>query len=60
MVLEQLLLSHCAAIFAKKEAEELLAELKNAGVNFAYLGKKVSKDAQLAGLTVVLTGKLQA
>ena len=27
--------------------------------NFAYLGKKVSKDAQLAGLTVVLTGKLQ-
>ncbi|MCO4614116.1 DNA ligase (NAD-dependent) [Streptococcus infantarius subsp. infantarius] len=45
--------------FAKKEAEELLAELKNAGVNFAYLGKKVSKDAQLAGLTVVLTGKLQ-
>ncbi|WP_286783396.1 NAD-dependent DNA ligase LigA [Streptococcus sp. UBA4344] len=45
--------------FAKKEAEDLLAELKNAGVNFAYLGKKVSKDAQLAGLTVVLTGKLQ-
>ncbi|TDE68706.1 NAD-dependent DNA ligase LigA [Streptococcus sp. KCJ4932] len=45
--------------FAKKEAEELLAELKNAGVNFVYLGKKVSKDAQLAGLTVVLTGKLQ-
>lgn len=45
--------------FAKKEAEELLAELKNAGVNFAYLGKKVSKDAQLARLTVVLTGKLQ-
>ncbi len=45
--------------FAKKEAEELLAELKNVGVNFAYLGKKVSKDAQLAGLTVVLTGKLQ-
>lgn len=45
--------------FAKKEAEDLLAELKNAGVNFAYLGKKVSKDDQLAGLTVVLTGKLQ-
>lgn len=45
--------------FAKKEATELLHELKNAGVNFAYLGKKVSKDAQLAGLTVVLTGKLE-
>lgn len=45
--------------FAKDEAEKLLSELKNAGVNFAYLGKKVSKDAQLAGLTVVLTGKLQ-
>ena len=45
--------------FAKKEAKELLQELKNAGVNFAYLGKKVSKDAQLAGLTVVLTGKLE-
>ena len=24
-----------------------------------FFGKKVSKDAQLAGLTVVLTGKLQ-
>lgn len=45
--------------FAKKEATELLQELKNAGVNFAYFGKKVSKDAQLAGLTVVLTGKLE-
>ena len=45
--------------FAKKEATELLHELKNAGVNFAYLGKKVSKDVQLAGLTVVLTGKLE-
>lgn len=45
--------------FAKKEATELLHELKNAGVNFAYLGKKVSKDAQLVGLTVVLTGKLE-
>lgn len=33
--------------------------MENAGVNFAYLGKKVSKDAQLAGLTVVLTGKLE-
>ena len=45
--------------FAKEEATELLHELENAGVNFAYLGKKVSKDAQLAGLTVVLTGKLE-
>ncbi|MCC9696382.1 NAD-dependent DNA ligase LigA, partial [Streptococcus agalactiae] len=28
-------------------------------VNFNYLGKRVSTDAQLSGLTVVLTGKLE-
>lgn len=45
--------------FAKDEAVVLLKELEEAGVNLDYLGKKVSKDAQLSGMTVVLTGKLE-
>ncbi|MEQ9810003.1 NAD-dependent DNA ligase LigA [Streptococcus jiangjianxini] len=45
--------------FAKEEARLLVDELDQAGVNLAYLGKKVSKDAQLSGMTVVLTGKLE-
>ena len=39
--------------FAKEEAQTLLAELRTVAVNFA------SADAQLSGLTVVLTGKLE-
>lgn len=45
--------------FAKEEAQTLLAELRTVAVNFAYLGQKASADAQLSGLTVVLTGKLE-
>ncbi len=45
--------------FAKDEAEKLLAELKGFDVNLVYLGQKVQDDAQLSGLTVVLTGKLE-
>ena len=45
--------------FAKEEAQRLLAELKASGVNLVYLGKKVEADAQLSGMTVVLTGKLE-
>ena len=37
----------------------MLAELRTVAVNFAYLGQKASADAQLSGLTVVLTGKLE-
>ena len=45
--------------FAKEGAQRLLAELKASGVNLVYLGKKVEADAQLSGMTVVLTGKLE-
>ena len=36
-----------------------MSELKEAGLNFTYLGEKVAADAALSGLTVVLTGKLE-
>ena len=36
-----------------------MEELKEVGINLAYLGKKVSADAALSGLIVVLTGKLE-
>lgn len=45
--------------FEKPEVAFLLTELDEAGVNLAYLGKKISKNAQLSGMTVVLTGKLE-
>lgn len=45
--------------FEKEEVDELLEELTSYNVNFNYLGKRVSTDAQLSGLTVVLTGKLE-
>lgn len=45
--------------FAKEEAKQLIFELKDKGVNLDYLGKKVDTSAQLFGLTVVLTGKLE-
>lgn len=48
-----------ARYFEKEEARLLLSELKNAGLNLAYLGKKIDKSAKLFGMTVVLTGKLE-
>lgn len=45
--------------FAQEGSQILLEELKEVGINLAYLGKKVSTDAALSGLTVVLTGKLE-
>lgn len=45
--------------FEKEEVDKLLEELTSYNVNFNYLGKRVSTDAQLSGLTVVLTGKLE-
>lgn len=45
--------------FAQEGSQILLEELKEAGINLAYLGKKVSADAALSGLTIVLTGKLE-
>ena len=45
--------------FAQEGSKRLLHELKEAGVNMDYLGKKVALDAALSGMTVVLTGKLE-
>ena len=45
--------------FAQEGSKRLLQELKEAGVNMAYLGEKVTADAALSGMTVVLTGKLE-
>ena len=45
--------------FAQGGSKRLLQELKEAGVNMAYLGEKVAADAALSGMTVVLTGKLE-
>lgn len=45
--------------FEKEEVDKLLEELTSYNVNVNYLGKRVSTDAQLSGLTVVLTGKLE-
>ncbi|MBZ2155207.1 NAD-dependent DNA ligase LigA [Streptococcus anginosus] len=45
--------------FAQEGTHILLSELKEAGLNFTYLGEKVAADAVLSGLTVVLTGKLE-
>lgn len=45
--------------FAQEGSKRLLQELKEAGINMAYLGEKVATDAALSGMTVVLTGKLE-
>ncbi|HEL0639991.1 TPA: NAD-dependent DNA ligase LigA [Streptococcus equi subsp. zooepidemicus] len=45
--------------FQQGQAAQLLAELKSAGVNLAYLGQRPDRQAELFGLTVVLTGKLE-
>lgn len=45
--------------FATDQAKKLLTHLQEAGLNLAYLGQTVSKDAPLSGMTVVLTGKLE-
>lgn len=49
--------------FQKDEAKQLIARLKEAGVNMMYKGKKKSQaaisDSPFAGKTIVLTGKLE-
>ena len=50
------------AYFNQETVQEMLEELKKAGVNMRYLGKAkavVSEDSLLAGKTVVLTGTLE-
>lgn len=48
--------------FANHEVHELIAELKNAGVNMTYKGPRLQDVAQIespfSGKTIVLTGKL--
>lgn len=48
-----------SSYFAQEGTHILLSELKEAGLNFTYLGEKVAADAALSGLTVVLTGKME-
>ena len=45
--------------FATEGSKILLDELKEAGVNLDYKGQTVVADAALAGVSVVLTGKLE-
>ncbi|ALC92501.1 aromatic ring-opening dioxygenase LigA [Bacillus sp. FJAT-18017] len=54
--------SSIAAFFAEEEVMELLAELKEVGLNMDYKGPRKSAapaDSMFAGKTVVLTGKLE-
>lgn len=45
--------------FTSQGAQQLLHELKEVGVNLAYLGQVADENAALSGMTVVLTGKLE-
>ena len=57
--LGQVIAKSLVSYFESQGALELLAELKEAGVNLTYLGQVAREDAALSGLTVVLTGKLE-
>ena len=57
--LGQVIAKSLVSYFDSQGAQELLAELKEAGVNLTYLGQVARDDAALSGLTVVLTGKLE-
>lgn len=46
------------SFYDKDESKKLIKELKKYGLNFEYMGKKVSQNALLSGQTIVLTGKL--
>lgn len=57
--LGQVIAHSLATYFASEGAQQLLVELKEAGVNLTHLGTVAQADAALSGLTVVLTGKLE-
>ena len=57
--LGQVIAKSLVSYFESQGAQELLVELKEAGVNLTYLGQVAREDAALSGLTVVLTGKLE-
>ncbi|WP_027963941.1 NAD-dependent DNA ligase LigA [Halalkalibacillus halophilus] len=52
--------SSIASYFAKPQVEELIAELKELGLNMAYLGEvfEADTDSQFYDKTIVLTGRL--
>lgn len=45
---------------AEEQNRQLLADLKEQGVNSQFLGQVAAQDAILSGMTVVLTGKLES
>ena len=54
--------SSLVTYFANEEVQELLARLRDAGINMSYTGKKVDTseiDSNFNGKTIVLTGKLE-
>lgn len=57
--LGQVIAQSLVTYFSSEGAQKLLSELKEAGINLAYLGQQVATDAALSGMTVVLTGKLE-
>lgn len=56
--LGQVIAQAVVAYFETEGAQTLLNELAAAGVNLTFKGQAVTAEATLAGLTVVLTGKL--
>ena len=57
--LGQVIAKSLVSYFASQGVQELLAELKSAGVNLVYTGQVAVEDGLLSGMTVVLTGKLE-
>ena len=57
--LGQVIATSLNTYFNNQGAQELLTELKEAGVNLTYTGQIAGEGAVLSGLTVVLTGKLE-
>ena len=57
--LGQVIAKSLVSYFANQGVQELLSELKSAGVNLVYTGQVAVEGGLLSGLTVVLTGKLE-
>ena len=57
--LGQVIAKSLVTYFASQGVQELLSELKSAGVNLVYTGQVAVEGGLLSGMTVVLTGKLE-
>ena len=57
--LGQVIAKSLVSYFANQGVQELLSELKSAGVNLVYTGQVAVEGGLLSGMTVVLTGKLE-